>query len=463
MSEDIVSDILRRRISRRSALSTSGKVALGVIIAGIVGAAGGYYAGAGTAREITKKVTERITETITKTVGSAPSVITEAVTKTVTVTAGATPTGFQPIPPEELDPYTDYLIPPPGSAALPGGPLGDTPLPAFTRLDEYRKEPPYKIVLASHGGGISWTELMKKAYTLRAKMYEDLGLIEEFIYREPFFDVEKQVSQLEEIYAMEPDAVVISPTNPEAIIPHVDKFFDAGIPTVIVNSEYVGKKFSAFRMQDNRLFGKLQALWLVKQLKGKGKIIVLRGAPGEGPDIYRWELGAKPIIDAYPDMEVLGVAPTGWSYDGGKKATEAFLAAHPQIDGVISIGGEPTAGAVDAFIEAGRELVPMTGEDSNALVKRWLKYRGKTEYGYFDSVFPVMPVWWGAMGIDAAIALLQGIPVKRTILFAPPFIPNEKIPYYVEKYHFDKFPDDFWWNAFWYIPYDELAKMFGMK
>lgn len=35
---------------------------------------------------------------------------------------------------------------------------------------------------------------MKKAYTLRTNMYEDLGLIEEFTYRGPFFDVKKQVT-----------------------------------------------------------------------------------------------------------------------------------------------------------------------------------------------------------------------------------------------------------------------------
>lgn len=75
-----------------------------------------------------------------------------------------------------------------------------------------------------------------------------------------------------------------------------------------------------------------------------------------------------------------------------RKLSKPFLLHVRRIDGVISIGGEPTAGAIDAFIEAGRKFVTMTGKDSNAFVKRWLKYRGKTEYGYFDSFFPVMPV-----------------------------------------------------------------------
>ncbi len=449
------------KITRREALSTAGKVGLGVIIAGIVGAAGGYFMGASTAREITKKVTEKITTTVTQTIGASPSVITEVVTKTITATAGTTVPHFVPVPPEQLDPFSFY--PPPGSEYLPGGPLGATDLPDFTKLGEYEKKPPYKIALADHGGGISWTEEWKKAYLLKAEAYKQLGLIEEFIYKEPFFDVEKQISQLEDIYAMEPDAVIISPTSPKGVIPLVDKFFDAGIPTIIVCSDYYGKKFSAFRMQDNRCFGRMQAKWLVKKLKGKGKVIGIRGVAGYPCDVARWDYGALPILKAYPKIEILGVGESGWTYDGGKKVAEAMLAAHPQIDGVLCIGGEPTAGAVDAFLEAGRPLVPMTGEDNNGLLKRWMKYHGKPEYGNFDTVVPVMPVWWGQLGIDCAIALLQGIPIKRTIVYPPPYIPTEKIPEYFERYHLEKFPDDLWWNGLWCIPFEELKKMFGVE
>jgi len=448
-----------KKVGRRTFLN----YATAIVATGVIVGAATYLA--------TPKGVETVTAPGATTTVTVPGVATTVtapgatttVTKTMTTQPG--PTTTTPIPVEMIDPYRDYLNIPPGSALLPGGALGATDLPAFTKLDEYTKAPPYTIVVCSHGGGISWTELMKAAYTLKANQYKQLGYIKEFTYYEPFFDVEKQTSQLETVLAMKPDAVVISPASPTALIPIIDKFYDAGIPTVIVNSQYTGKKFSAFIMQDDRLFGKLQALWLVKKLNGKGKIVVLRGAPGEGPDIYRWEYGAKPVLDQYPGIEVLGVAPTGWSYDGGKKATEAFLAAHPTIDGVISIGGEPTAGAVDAFIEVGRPLVPMTGEDSNALVKRYLKYHGKPEYGNFDTCFPTMPVWWAAKGIDAAIDLLQGRSIPRTQVYAAAYIPTEAIQSYVNKYHFDKFPDDLWWNAIWYtgLTYEQLKDMFGVK
>ncbi len=63
---------LKRRISRRRALSTAGKVAVGAVVAGVVAGVGGYFAGSATAPRVT----------ITKTAAAE----TVTVTKTVTVT-----------------------------------------------------------------------------------------------------------------------------------------------------------------------------------------------------------------------------------------------------------------------------------------------------------------------------------------------------------------------------------------
>jgi len=50
---------------------------------------------------------------------------------------------------------------------------------------------------------------------------------------------------------------------------------------------------------------------------------------------------------------------------------ESMLSAYPEIDGVLSLGGAMTRGAIDAFEEAGRELVPMCGEANNGYLKVW--------------------------------------------------------------------------------------------
>lgn len=68
---------LSRNLTRRKALSTAGKVAVGVVAAGVVGGLGGYYAGSMAAAPVT--------ETKTVTVGAATVTVPTTVTQTRTV------------------------------------------------------------------------------------------------------------------------------------------------------------------------------------------------------------------------------------------------------------------------------------------------------------------------------------------------------------------------------------------
>lgn len=88
---------MKKRISRREAISTAAKVAVGVVVAGVVGGVGGYYAGSTVAAPATVTVTETktaaaITETKTVTAAAStvtvPTTVTQTVTKTVGVPVG---------------------------------------------------------------------------------------------------------------------------------------------------------------------------------------------------------------------------------------------------------------------------------------------------------------------------------------------------------------------------------------
>ncbi|RLG08625.1 MAG: hypothetical protein DRN68_03330, partial [Thaumarchaeota archaeon] len=80
LDKNLLSNLEEKKISRREALSTAGKVAVTAIVAGVVAGVGGYFAGSSAAPA---KVST-ITKTVTKT--AAPGA-TATVTKTVTATA----------------------------------------------------------------------------------------------------------------------------------------------------------------------------------------------------------------------------------------------------------------------------------------------------------------------------------------------------------------------------------------
>lgn len=109
MEADVKVPFVKKKISRRKALSTAAKVGIAAGIGVVVGAVGGYLGGAAAAPTITK------TETVTKGAATVTSTVTKTVTKTVTVTSSAAPT-------------TVTVTPTPTTTATVTGTAGKAPL-----------------------------------------------------------------------------------------------------------------------------------------------------------------------------------------------------------------------------------------------------------------------------------------------------------------------------------------------
>lgn len=129
--------------------------------------------------------------------------------------------------------------------------------------------------------------------------------------------------------------------------------------------------------------GENTAQYLVNVLKGKGKIFMARGVPGNSVDDRHYQ-GARYIFDKYPGIKVVDTYYGKWDNAINQKETAAALAAHPDVDGIWSEDGE--FGALQAMIDA-KHVVPLVGGTTNGfrlalmnptLVKEGL--RGTTSY-----------------------------------------------------------------------------------
>lgn len=109
-------------------------------------------------------------------------------------------------------------------------------------------------------------------------------------------------------------------------------------------------------------FGENTAQALVNELGGKGKIFLSRGVPGNSVD-KRHTDGAMHIFNQYPGIEVASEYYSYWDDRTTQQETAKALAAHPDVDGIWAQAGE--YGAIQALLDAGSKLVPMTGENSN--------------------------------------------------------------------------------------------------
>jgi ribose transport system substrate-binding protein len=324
----------------------------------------------------------------------------------------------------------------------------------FTDMGRYKKQPKYKIGYSFHGGGISFDIQSINAFKWVAQQ-EFGGVIDKLYVTEAQFDVSKQISDIEDMMAKGIDGIIISPTSPSAIIPVVDKLYDKGIPVVIVLGEYDGSKYTAYRATDGQAFGRMGAEWLVKKLSEKnggpkGKVIALRGIAGMAADVARWERGAKPILDKYPDIKIVGNAEGKWAYDEGKRVSETLLTANPDVDGIWSCGGQMSLAAAEVVEEKGLKKVFITGEDYNGFYKYWVAHKKDG----FSSISPTYPSWIATEGLQTLVSVLMGESVIKTVLYPPPTVTDDTVENYVLK----DLPDAIWVATS--VPHAKLAEWY---
>lgn len=109
-------------------------------------------------------------------------------------------------------------------------------------------------------------------------------------------------------------------------------------------------------------FGENTAQALVNALGGKGNIFLSRGVPGNSVD-KRHTDGALSVFDKYPDIKVVAEYYSYWDDRTTQQETAKALTAHPDVDGIWAQAGE--FGAIQALLDKGDKLVPITGENSN--------------------------------------------------------------------------------------------------
>lgn len=266
-------------------------------------------------------------------------------------------------------------------------------------------------------------------------------------YVESEGDISRQIANIEDLIAQEVDVIITTPNDTVALNATLQDAMDQGIKVILLCAGIDGDNYDTLITVDEQEFGRVGAQWLVEQLNGEGKIICLNGISGLSTSELRYA-GAKAVFDANPGIEVLAVEDANWDYATGKTVASDLLAAYPQIDGVWSQGGAMTLGVIEAFQAANRDLVPMTGEDNNGLMKAW-KSLGS------DGIGCAKPTWLSRVAIESAIAMMNGETVEKDQIYDVQTITTDKIDEYVHP----ELSDDVWCGT--ELPTEVLQEIFN--
>jgi ribose transport system substrate-binding protein len=313
------------------------------------------------------------------------------------------------------------------------------PASAAAKCVKGDRKPPYTIGWANIYSVPTW---MKQTQGTLEDIFNQLkakGMTDRLMITDAEGNANTQISQIQSMIDANVDAIVLIAGSATALDRVVADACAKGIVVVNFDSLVNTNELTAKVNTDSAAWGKQAAEFLVKELNGKGKILIMNGPAGVSVSEDR-RAGATPVLKANPGIEVLTETNTPYNVAPAQEAVTNLLFSNPQIDGILSLGGALTAGAILAMDKQGRPMVPMTGENYRQFLELW-KEKG------LDAWATMQPNWLAGLATYVAVQALQGKDIPSFVKVPLPIIDNSNIDQYLAR------AKDFPADGYIYSPY----------
>lgn len=242
-------------------------------------------------------------------------------------------------------------------------------------------------------------------------------------------DVARQIAQIEDLIQQQVQAIIIWPTNGEAVIPAVRKAHKAGIPVIVTNSNIAEAGFEfvkSFSGPDNITQGSRSAEIMCDKFKEMGiettaQVVQISGQPGYTTAIERQKGFDDRLPEVCPDVTIVETQPGDWNREKSQKVMEAFLVKYDKIDGVYSGDDNMGVGALNAAKATGREGIIFVGATNFAV-----GYEAMEKGEYWGSIYQ-SPVDDAKAALKTAIDVLEGKELPFLNYFDTPKITQDNM------------------------------------
>jgi len=255
---------------------------------------------------------------------------------------------------------------------------------------------PYQVSLLTGTLDNPYWIVVSDAAKVAAK---DLGVNLTVIGVDKEGDATRQTSQMEDRVAAGDAAIVVAVQDSKALIPAVETANKQNIPVIAVDKSAEGGKIQSVIMTNNIAAAGQGADWLAAKIGGKGKVLVLEGAPGGQTAIDR-KTGATDALKKYPDIQVISLVGD-WETAKAQSVTEDTLTANPDLAGIFASNDMMAIGAQTAV--AARNLtIPICGFDAvDAAVTMVID-------GRLGATVAQFPARMGYLGVEFAVRAIEG-------------------------------------------------------
>lgn len=166
-----------------------------------------------------------------------------------------------------------------------------------------------------------------------------------------YANVDKQISQMEDLINQGVDGILCDPADSKALVPVVEKAVAAGIPVVGFGDQILTDKSVSYSASSHYGIGVSIGNWLVDNIKS-GDIVTEPGPAGASWSVDRYD-GFQAAVSTAPELKIVGEEWTDSDRNAGLTTTEDFLQRFPDLKIIYTGSDFQGAGACDAVTSAG--------------------------------------------------------------------------------------------------------------
>jgi ribose transport system substrate-binding protein len=310
-------------------------------------------------------------------------------------------------------------------AMKPDGPPNEPWLqaiqPSWRDTSQYKKAPPWKVCFSNADFTNPWRLTGYSTMRAELKLHPEIST---FTVLQADGKDDKQISDLSGLDSSKCDAIIVSPNTTVALTPAVEKACKTGVPVIVFDRGVdTTCPVTYIHPIGGYAYGAAAANFLISHTRAGANILALRILPGVDVLETRW--AAAEYLFAKAHRNVIGVEFTGADPAKTKAIVNDYLKRGKPIDAVWLDAGATAAAAAAAFLDAGKTVPPISGEDQLDFLTLW-------QQKHLTAFAPTYPAYVWRTAIIATVDILSGIQVPSEWVLPEPSITQENLNQYVD-------------------------------
>ena len=241
---------------------------------------------------------------------------------------------------------------------------------------------------------------MKDGATKKAK---ELGY--DLVVLDSQNDASKERSNVDDLLQQGVSALIINPTDSDAVGNSIKTANDKKIPVLTVDRQANQGTVVTHIASDNVKGGKLAADFILEKLGGKANIVELQGLPGASATRDRGK-GFHEGVDGKTNVKVVASQAADFDRQKGLNVMQNIMQSTPQFDAVFAHNDEMALGAVKAL--TGKKVI-IVGFDGTDDAKK------AVESGEMTATVAQQPDLMGSLAVENAVKVIKGETVAKQI------------------------------------------------